>query len=460
MPLIISASGVRGLTQGPTLENLTPVDAVCWVAAWAAWLRERHGNAVSVLIGQDARPSGAVLRPMAIQTVRAFGYEVWDAGLTTTPTLAMGIPFLGVAGGLIFTASHNPAGWNALKFLDERGEFLPPTAIEEIQSHAKRLIFPATENPGSVRAAEGLLSHHIETLLHHPFIDIEAIRRKRFRIVLDAINSGGAIYVPPLLEALGVIDLEVLHADPHGRFAHPPEPLPQHLMVLSQAVQAHKADLGIAVDPDVDRVAFFLADGNPFGEEYSLVVAADYVLARQKGPVVANLSTTQAVCYVADEHGVPFYASAVGEYHVVQKMKAVGAVIGGEGNGGVIWPAIHYGRDALVGITLMLARLAEVGDAFTLRQMYPSFHQVKLSLPLSEAPSDWHPIWQTLQAQIPDASAVLLDGLKVTWPDRWVHVRPSGTEPILRIYAEAPTAEEAHYLAECFRTSVQKALLR
>lgn len=451
MPLLISASGIRGTTQGQPHHNLTPLDAATWTAAWAAWLRETHGKPVPILVGQDARPSGTILRPIAIQILRAFGHEVWDAGLITTPTLALAIPALGVAGGLLLTASHNPAGWNALKLLNEHGEFLPPQALQTIQEHLKNLSFPATESPGPVQPAENLLSLHIQAILRQEILPLEAIRARRFRVVLDAINSGGALYIPPLLEALSVQVVKVLHGEPHGRFAHPPEPLPNHLTDLSRAVQETHADLGIAVDPDVDRVAFFLPDGNPFGEEYSLVVAADYILSQQKGPVVANLSTTQAVQQIAERYGVPFHASAVGEYHVVQKMKAVGAVIGGEGNGGVIWPAVHYGRDALVGITLMLARLTAFSNAHELRESYPSYYQVKISVPLSESPPDWKALWNHLKAISPTAQAIEIDGLKLRWPQKWVHIRPSGTEPILRIYAEAPTQKEAEGLAAQFK---------
>jgi len=452
MPLIVSASGIRGTTEGPPGENLTPVDVVRWTAAWATYLREKHGRPVPVLIGQDARPSGNLLRPIAIQTVRAFGHEVGDAGLVTTPTLAVGIPALGAAGGLILTASHNPAGWNALKFLDENGEFLPPEAIQTIQAYTRSLHFPATESPGPIHSADNLLSLHVGAILKQPFLSVEDIRARRFRVVLDAINnSGGALYIPPLLEALGAEVVKVLNAEPHGRFAHPPEPLPQNLTALSRALRETDADLGIAVDPDVDRVAFFLPDGTPFGEEYSLVVAVDYVLSRQPGPVVANLSTTLAVRKVAESYGVPFSLSAVGEYHVVQKMKAVRAVIGGEGNGGIIWPAVHYGRDALVGITLMLARLAAFSDAHALRATYPTFYQVKLSIPLTGSLPEWETLRARLRALAPTAQAIDLDGLKLEWSDRWVHVRPSATEPILRLYAEAPSQKDAEDLAAQFK---------
>lgn len=456
MAIIVSASGIRGTTEGRPHQNLTPLDVAQWVAAWGAWLRDKYGKPVSLVIGQDARPSGSVLRPIAIQMVRAFGHEVRDAGLITTPTLAVAIPALGAAGGLILTASHNPAGWNALKFLDENGEFLPPEALKAIEMHASKLSFPATESPGSLRPAENLLSLHVESILRQPLLEVEAIRARRFRVVLDAINSGGALYVPPLLEALGAEVVKVLNAEPHGRFAHPPEPLPRNLTTLSQTLRETNADLGIAVDPDVDRVAFFLPDGSPFGEEYSLVVAVDYILVRQKGPVVANVSTTRAVREVAQRYGMPFYASAVGEYHVVQQMKAVGAVIGGEGNGGIIWPAVHYGRDALVGIALMLARLAECSDAYELRASYPTYHQVKLSFPLSGPISGWSSLRDSLKQAAPDAQVIEQDGLKLEWTDRWVHIRPSGTEPILRLYAEAPTLKEAEDLAQHFKTQVQK----
>lgn len=307
------------------------------------------------------------------------------------------------------------------------------------------MVFPSIEIPGSLSFPENLLTHHIQSLLSRPEVQPEKIARLALRIVVDGINSGGAIAVPALLEALGVRDIHLLNGEPNGHFAHPPEPLPENLAQLAEAVRTQKAHLGIAVDPDVDRVAFFLPDGEPFGEEYTLVAVADYILSHQKGPVVTNQSTTLAVRKIAEKHGVPFYESRVGEYYVVQKMKAVGAVIGGEGNGGVIWPAVHYGRDALVGIALFLSTLAEVGgDAMALRARYPSFIMRKEKLPLATPlPPD---VWQKLLEAAPDATPSLEDGLKLSWPDKWIHLRASATEPLLRIIAEAPTAEECDAL--------------
>jgi phosphomannomutase len=357
----------------------------------------------------------------------------------------MAIPHLQAGGGLILTASHNPAGWNALKLLDERGEFLSPDALQTIQALRTSLTFPATEHPGYLETQERFFTHHIDLIVGHPRVQPEKIRQAQLSIVVDAINSGGALCLPLLLERLGVKNIHVLNGDPHGRFAHPPEPLPENLSDLAEAVRTSGAHLGIAVDPDVDRVAFFLPDGQPFGEEYSLVAIADYALQRQKGPVVTNQSTTQAVAWVARQHGVPFYESRVGEYHVVQKMKEVGAIIGGEGNGGIIWPALHYGRDALAGIALFLSFLAEVGgEAYALRHRYPTYCMVKARLPLTHslAPSIWSHVAQNAEGAIVSFE----DGLKLRWEDRWIHLRPSGTEPLLRLIVEAPTAEEAHKL--------------
>lgn len=456
MALVISASGIRGTVEGPVGQNLTPLDVVEWVAAWGLWLRERHDHP-TVVVGQDARPSGGVLRPLAIQTLRALGVSVWDAGLTTTPTLAMGIPFLQAQGGLILTASHNPAGWNALKFLNEEGTFLPPSAIEEIRTLRAHLHFPHTDHPAPVQEAPHLMQHHLRSIVAHPWIEKEAIARAGLRLVVDGINSGGALFVPALLEALGVQKVHLLNGEPTGHFAHPPEPLPENLTALAQAVQEKKAHLGIAVDPDVDRVAFFLPDGTPFSEEYTLVVVADYVLHRQKGPVVANQSTTQAVAWVAQKHGVPFYESPVGEYHVVQKMKAVGAVIGGEGNGGVIWPALHYGRDALAGIALFLSALVQAGgNAHHLRHKYPTYTLYKARLPLEKPlPPNF---FQELASQADGALLSQEDGLKLRWPDRWVHIRPSGTEPLLRLIVEAPTPTEAQALLSHWSQRIQALL--
>lgn len=456
MTLVISASGIRGTVEGPVGQNLTPLDIVEWVAAWGLWLRRRYEQP-AVVVGQDARPSGTLLRPLALQTLRALGIRVWDAGLTTTPTLSMGIPFLQAQGGLILTASHNPAGWNALKLLNAEGEFLPPKAIEEIRALRSHLHFSHTDHPAPVQEAPHLMAHHLRSIVAHPWIQKDAIERAGLRLVVDGINSGGALFVPALLEALGVREVHLLHGEPTGHFAHPPEPLPENLATLAQAVREKNAHLGIAVDPDVDRVAFFLPDGSPFSEEYTLVVVADYVLNRQKGPVVANQSTTQAVAWVAQEHGVPFYESPVGEYHVVEKMKAVGAVMGGEGNGGVIWPALHYGRDALAGIALFLSALVETGsDAHRLRQKYPSYTLYKARLPLKKPlPPDF---FKKLESQSDGATLSREDGLKLRWPDRWVHIRPSGTEPLLRLIAEAPTPAEAKALLTHWSQHIQAVL--
>ncbi|MCX7607227.1 MAG: phosphoglucosamine mutase, partial [Bacteroidia bacterium] len=435
MPLIVSSSGIRGTVEGRAGENLTPLDVVSWVGAWGIWIRRHHRGSVSLVVGQDARPSGALFRPLAIHTLRALGYEIHDIGLTTTPTLAMVIPHLAAQGGLILTASHNPSGWNALKFLDAAGEFLPPTAIEEIDALRKELEFSSTDHPGSVHLYEGALTYHLSTLVSHPWVCTHRIRQAQLRIVVDTINSSGGVFVPALLESLGVSEIRVLNGEPNGRFAHPPEPLPENLQDLAREVQASRAHVGIAVDPDVDRVAFYLPDGSPFGEEYTLVAVTDYILSHEKGPVVANQSTTAAVAWIANRYGVPFYESRVGEYYVVQKMKAVGAVIGGEGNGGIIWPRLHYGRDALVGIALFLSHLAEAGgDPVALRARYPRYVLLKAKMSLSSPPpSDF---WRRLADVAADAEISLEDGLKLRWAEKWIHLRASATEPLLRLIAE------------------------
>lgn len=457
MTLVVSASGIRGTVVGAVKENLTPIDVVEWVAAWGDWLLVRHGGPVRIVVGQDARPSGALLRPLAVHTLRALGHAVWDVGLTTTPTLAMAVPHLGAQAGLILTASHNPPGWNALKLLDEAGEFLPPTAIQEIQERRGLVCFAATDSPGALESYEKALSHHLSAILARPWVDPGAIRQAQLRIVVDGINSTGGIFVPALLEALGVAAVECLNCEPTGQFAHNPEPLPENLTALSAKVRESRAHLGIAVDPDVDRVAFFLPDGAPFGEEYTLVAVADYGLSQKKGPVVANLSTTSAVRWVAHQHGVPFYESRVGEYYVVQRMKEVGAIIGGEGNGGVIWPDLHYGRDALAGIALFLSHVArEGGDVERLRQRYPTYSLRKDKLPLTQPLPEG--IWARLSDQAAGAEVSLEDGLKLRWEDRWVHLRASATEPLVRLLAEAPTAAEAEALSLTWRERLQKLL--
>lgn len=458
MALIVSTSGIRGTTEGAVGEHLTPVEVVSWVGAWGRWLLDRHGKS-AVVVGQDARPSGEVLRLIAIQTLRAMGHRVYDAGLTTTPTLSMAIPFYGAQAGLILTASHNPPGWNALKLLNEYGEFYPPTILREVEAYRFKLDFPHTEHPGTLERADGALTHHIAAILRHPWIDREAIARQHFRIVVDGCNSGGGVFLPALLEALGVSDILCLNCEPTGTFAHPPEPLPENLTHLAEKVQEKNAHLGIAVDPDVDRVVFFLPDGRPFGEEYTLVATADYVLSRCKGPIVANQSTTQAVRWVAQQHCVPFYESRVGEYYVVEKMKAVHAVFGGEGNGGVIWPDLHYGRDALGGVALFLSHLAQIGgDALHLRARYPDYAMVKAKIHLAAGSALPPTLWEQLRSEAPDAEASMEDGLKLRWTDRWIHLRSSATEPLLRIIAEAPTSEEAFALASHWEKRLQSYL--
>ncbi|MCX7651284.1 MAG: phosphoglucosamine mutase [Bacteroidia bacterium] len=455
MALIISASGIRGTVEGPAGDHLTPKDTLEWVAAWGLWLVERYGKA-AVVVGQDARPSGEVLRPIVIQALRAIGHTIYDAGLTTTPTLAMAIPLYEAKGGVMLTASHNPPGWNALKLLDAAGEFFPPEVIREVESYRSHLSFTNTDHPPSIERGDRALSHHIGSILRHPWIHRQLIEQSRFRIVIDGCNSSGGVFVPALLESLGVSDLVCLNCEPTGIFHHPPEPLPENLTELAEKVRSSGAHLGIAVDPDVDRVVFFLPDGRPFSEEYTLVALSDYALQQQKGPIVANQSTTMAVRWVAEQHGVGFYESRVGEYYVVQKMKAVGAVLGGEGNGGIILPTLHYGRDALAGIALFLSYLARAGgDASALRARYPDLYMVKGKLTLSThqpLPSD---LWHRLREKAPDAEASTEDGLKLRWKEAWVHIRPSGTEPLIRIIAEAPTAAEA----EALRSRWEKALL-
>lgn len=457
MAIIVSASGIRGTVAGPVGEHLTPVDVVEWIGAWGNWLLEKHGGPVAIVVGQDARPSGAVLRPLATHTLRSLGHAVWDIGLTTTPTLAMAVPQLKAQAGLIITASHNPPGWNALKLLDAAGEFLPPGGIEEIRTWRGRLAFLSTDSPGPVHPYEGALSHHISAILSHPWVDAAAIRQAQLKIVVDGINSTGGIFVPALLEALGVASVTCLNCEPNGQFAHAPEPLPENLTALAEAVRRIGAHIGVAVDPDVDRVAFFLPSGQPFGEEYTLVAVSDYVLGHKKGPVVTNLSTTAAVRWVAEQHGVPFYESRVGEYYVVQRMKAVGAVIGGEGNGGVIWPDLHYGRDALAAIALFLSHLArEGGDAERLRNRYPNYVLRKEKFPLHQpCPAG---LWARLAEEADGAEISLEDGLKLRWNDRWVHIRASGTEPLLRLLAEAPTEAEAQALSQLWTKRLQALL--
>lgn len=443
MALIKSISGIRGTIGGKKGDNLTPIDIVECSAAFGYWLKEQ-GAAKKLVIGRDGRISGALVSQLVSQTFVSLGFEVIDLGLSTTPTVEMAVPAFEAGAGIIVTASHNPKQWNALKFLNGKGEFISKEDGETLLQWLSegRIIFNEVEELGSYRKEEGYLSQHIAQVFALPDVDVEAVKKKAFKVVVDAVNSTGALSVPPILEQMGC-EVILINGEVTGDFAHNPEPLPKHLGQLAEAVVREGADLGIAVDPDVDRLAFVNEDGSMFGEEYTLVAVADYMLSKTPGASVSNLSSTRALRDVTEKHGGKYYASAVGEVNVVDQMKEVGAEIGGEGNGGIIVSALHYGRDALAGIALFLSHLAHANMKMSeLRATYPNYEMVKDKIAL-DASIDLVKLLEALEAAHKEDNYNTIDGLKIDFPDSWVHLRKSNTEPIIRIYAEAATAEKA-----------------
>ncbi len=448
MALIKSISGFRGTIGGKAGDNLTPQDIVECAAAFGWWLLQRDQPA-KVVIGRDARISGAMVSQLVANTLTGLGIDVIDLGLSTTPTVEMAVPDLKAGAGIIITASHNPAQWNALKFINERGEFISADdgarLLQMLDEGA--IDYAPVEKIGTYVNKEGMMDSHINHILQYDLVDAAAIRQRKFKVVVDCVNSTGSISLPPLLEKL---DCEVilLNGEPNGQFAHNPEPLPEHLTDLAAKVVEEKADLGIAVDPDVDRLALITEEGRPFGEEYTLVAVADYVLQHRKGNTVSNLSSTRALRDVTQRHGGTYSASAVGEVNVVNQMKMVNAVIGGEGNGGVIVPDLHYGRDALAGVALFLSHLAKAGKtASELRATYPDYAMVKdkISLdPMLNLEALLLKMYEKYQSE--DCNQI--DGLKINFKDSWVHLRKSNTEPIIRIYAEAPDIDQATRLVQ------------
>lgn len=450
LPLIRSISGVRGTIGGRSNEGLTPPEIVRTVSAFASMLSEVTDEASEkrIVIGRDARVSGPMVRDVVIGTLRACGFEVVDLGLTSTPTVELMVPLEKASGGIVLTASHNPPEWNALKFLDGNGEFISAQMGEELirKAEGSEFDFVPYDRLGDLQERDGN-EEHIRRVLGLEWVDPNLIKERGFRIVLDAVNSSGGVILPPLLEALGVEDLIQIHCEPTGKFAHNPEPLPQHLQDLSERVVSEKADLGIVVDPDVDRLAFVDENGAVFGEEYTLVAVADYLLSKRKGDTVSNLSSSRALKDVTEMHGGQHHASAVGEVNVVAKMKEVKALIGGEGNGGVILPELHYGRDALVGIALFLTHLAGEGVSCSdLRARYPDYYMAKEKLELSD-PKDVEKVLDAMKEAFEGQPMNLEDGVKIEFDQEWVHLRRSNTEPIVRIYTESKTREGAEELA-------------
>jgi phosphomannomutase len=440
MTLISSVSGIRGTLGGKTGDNLTPIDVVRFASAYGSWLLQNHEKAM-VVVGRDARPSGPMIQTLVQQTLISLGIDVIDVGLSTTPTVELEVVRHEAQGGVILTASHNPKEWNALKLLNEKGEFLNAQEGEKINQMSQNLSaidFAAIDDLGSICSETDAIQHHIDAIRNLPLVDLKAIQTKEFKVVVDGVNSSGGIAVPKLLEALGA-EVVPIHCEPNGDFPHNPEPLAHHLTDLSEAVVAHQADLGIAVDPDVDRLVFMDEEGTLFGEEYTLVACADYVLRTNPGNTVSNLSSTRALAEVTHQYGGNYVASAVGEAHVVELMKKTNAVIGGEGNGGVIYPDLHYGRDALVGIALFLSHLCHADCSVSvLRSQYPNWLMRKDKVALSPQ-HDVDALLDSIASAHAAFQVTTIDGVKIDFPDGWVHIRKSNTEPIIRIYAEAKT---------------------
>jgi len=448
MTLIKSISGIRGTIGGTPGAALTPVDIVKYAAAYAAWVRQQGDNK-KLVIGRDGRISGPMVRNLVVATLQGMGFDVVDLGLSTTPTVEMAVKMEKAGGGIIITASHNPREWNALKLLNAEGEFLSAADGQQILDLAEQgaLQFAEVGKLGTLTEAHDYGEKHIAAILAHPLVDVQAIREKNFRIVIDPVNSTGAIYVPQLLRALGVEQVTVINEPVDGNFPHNPEPLPEHLRELCAQVNRTNAHLGIAVDPDVDRLCFVCEDGSLFGEEYTLVAVADYVLSHKKGNTVSNLSSTRALRDITEKHGGAYYPSAVGEVNVVAKMKAHDAVIGGEGNGGVIVPELHYGRDALAGIALFLTHLAKSGKTMKLlRSTYPDYFMSKNKIEMDPG-VDVQRIFMQIKEKYKSNPVNTEDGLKIEFDTDWVHLRTSNTEPIIRIYSESTSKTTADNIA-------------
>lgn len=449
MTLIKSISGIRGTIGGRPGTALTPVDAVKYAAAYGSWVKKLGLDSTKIIIGRDARLSGETLSKLVTATLQGLGLDVVDLGLSTTPTVEMAVVWEKAAGGIILTASHNPMQWNALKLLNASGEFLSARDGAEILdlAEAEDFNFTDVKKLGKYSRDDSYLQKHIEAILALPLVDREAIQKRNFRVIVDAVNSSGGIAVPMLLHALGVERVTKLNCEPTGVFAHNPEPLPEHLAEISKELRTGKHDLGIVVDPDVDRLAFVCEDGEPFGEEYTLVAVADYVLKNKPGNTVSNLSSTVALRDVTRKAGGEHYAAAVGEVNVVTKMKEVGAVIGGEGNGGVIYPELHYGRDALVGIALFLSHLAQFGKSISiLRRAYPSYYISKNKIELTPD-IDVDEVLLRIRQKYAKNPINTEDGVKIEFGQEWVHLRKSNTEPIIRIYSESDFLSKADNLA-------------
>lgn len=459
MTLIKSISGIRGTIGGNTEDNLTPIDAVKFAAAYGTWIQSKSSEKnVKVVIGRDARPSGKMISSLVANTLVGLGIDVLDLGLSTTPTVEVAVPIEKAQGGIILTASHNPKQWNALKLLNEKGEFVNAQDGAEILDIAENsaMEFAEVDDLGTYEKNSNYMEKHIDAVLALDMVNPEAIKNAGFKVVVDAVNSTGGIIIPMLLERLNVECVE-LYCEPNGQFPHNPEPLKEHLEDISKLVVEKSADFGIVVDPDVDRLALISEDGSMFGEEYTLVACADFILAKNGGGnTVSNLSSSRALRDITEKHGGTYTASAVGEVNVVNQMKATNTVIGGEGNGGIIYPASHYGRDSIVGIALFLSLLAErkITSVKALRDSYPSYFMSKNKIQLTPD-IDVDSILATMADKYKSESVNQIDGVKVDFENSWVHLRKSNTEPIIRIYTEAPSQVEADALAESIMNEIK-----
>jgi phosphomannomutase len=450
MTLIKSISGIRGTIGGKVGDNLTPVDAVKFASAYGTWLKSQsESNQLTVVVGRDARISGPMIHNLVVNTLIGLGINVIDLGLSTTPTVEVAVPLEKADGGIILTASHNPKQWNALKLLNEKGEFLSGAdgaKILEI-AEAEAFNFSEVDDLGTIQINDSYMDIHIDEVLNLPLVDAEIVAKRKFKVVVDGVNSSGGIVIPNLLEQMGV-EVVKLYCEPNGHFPHNPEPLKEHLGDICKLVLEEKADFGIVVDPDVDRLAFISNDGEMFGEEYTLVAVADYVLSKTPGNTVSNMSSSRALRDITNKHNGSYQASAVGEVNVVELMKKTNAIIGGEGNGGIIYPELHYGRDSLVGVALFLTHLANLDVTVAeLRAIYPQYYMSKNKIELTPQ-IDVDAILEAMTARYKNEDISTIDGVKIDFATEWVHLRKSNTEPIIRIYTEAPTQEAADQLAE------------
>ncbi len=458
MSLIKSISGIRGTIGGLAGDNLTPQDIVECAAAFGYWVIQKTENP-KIIVGRDARISGEIVANLVISTLRSLGINVVDLGLSTTPTVEMAVPMENAGAGIIITASHNPKHWNALKFVNHLGEFISAQDGKEVLAliEKRAIEYTSVDNLGTLTKDDSYIQKHIDEIFKLPLVKKAIVEKKQFKVVVDAVNSTGAISVPPLLEQMGC-EVIVLNEEVTGQFAHNPEPLPENLSELSNAVLFHNADIGIAVDPDVDRLALVCEDGEMFGEEYTLVAVADYILKNKSGNTVSNLSSTRALRDITEKHKGKYEAAAVGEVNVVEKMKATNAVIGGEGNGGVIYPALHYGRDALVGIALMLTYLAEFDKPISfLRKTYPDYTISKNKIEIPKE-IDLDILLKELSKKYNKQPQNTIDGLKIEFETDWIHLRKSNTEPIIRIYTESTSNVVADNLAAKIKADINEVL--